>query len=193
MRRIYIVLTHTGTVLSNIIRQYTKDEFSHISISLDEELTQMYSFGRLKPYNPFIGGFVHEGIDYGTFKRFRNTKTRIYSLTIDDDKYNKLESLIEYFEENKEKYKFNILGLFCVSIKKRIRTKNTFYCAEFVKHIMKFSGIKSVANLPLIIKPEHFKEINGLKLEYEGLLRKYNKKNQLLLLEAIKLKSVLNN
>ena len=62
MKKIYIILTHTGTALSTIIKYYTKDEFSHISISLDENLEEMYSFGRLNPYNPFLGGFVHESI-----------------------------------------------------------------------------------------------------------------------------------
>lgn len=58
MKKIYIVLTHTGTTLSKIIKNYTNDEFSHVSISLDSELKEMYSFGRLNAYNPFWGGFV---------------------------------------------------------------------------------------------------------------------------------------
>ena len=33
MKQIYIVLTHTGTLLSRIIKCYTKDEFSHCSIT----------------------------------------------------------------------------------------------------------------------------------------------------------------
>lgn len=36
MKKIYIILTHTGTILSQIIKKYTKDEFSHISISLNK-------------------------------------------------------------------------------------------------------------------------------------------------------------
>ena len=47
MKKIYIILTHTGTMLSKIIKKYTKDEFSHVSIALDKELNRMYSFGRL--------------------------------------------------------------------------------------------------------------------------------------------------
>ena len=38
IKKIYIVLTHTGTTLSKIIKNYTNDEFSHVSISLDSEL-----------------------------------------------------------------------------------------------------------------------------------------------------------
>lgn len=36
--KIYIVLTHTGTILSKIVKWYTKKDFSHVSISLDKEL-----------------------------------------------------------------------------------------------------------------------------------------------------------
>lgn len=67
MRSIYIVLTFTGTVLATIIKEYTRREFAHVSISLDKELEEMYSFGRLNPYNPFIGGFVHEHIEARNF------------------------------------------------------------------------------------------------------------------------------
>ena len=81
-RKIYIVLTYTGTILSKIIRVYTKAEFCHVSLSLDKRLNKMYSFGRLNPYNPFIGGFVHEGINIGTFKRFKNTKAEIYEIEV---------------------------------------------------------------------------------------------------------------
>lgn len=177
MKKIYIILTHTGTALSTVIKYYTKDEFSHISISLDENLEEMYSFGRLNPYNPFWGGFVHENIRYGTFKRFKNTRAEIYSLNVEDNQYERLVKIINYFNINKQKYSFNILGLACVSIKKKIKRKNNFYCAEFVKHVLKSAGIKSVAELPWIIKPEDFKNIVGIKLEYKGLLKKYSKRN----------------
>lgn len=179
MKKIYIVLTHTGTILSTIIKYYTRDEFSHVSIALDADLKEMYSFGRLNPYNPFVGSFVHEYINKGTFKRFKKTKTKVYSFFITDEQYEKARKTIEYFENNKQKYKFNILGLACVSINKRIVRKNTFYCAEFVKHILKSAKIPEANELPEIIKPEDFKKINGLILEYEGLLRKYKKKKYL--------------
>ena len=179
MRKIYIILTHTGTILSTIIRYYTKDEFSHISIALDADLEQMYSFGRLNPYNPFWGSFVHEYIDKGTFKRFKKTRAEVYSMFVTDEQYEKAQKIIRYFNNNKEKYKFNILGLACVSINKRIIRKNTFYCAEFVRHVLKMSGVTEVNELPEIIRPENFKELQNMRLEYQGLLKKYKKKKYL--------------
>ncbi len=189
MKKIYIVLTHTGTALSTIIKYYTKDEFSHISIALDEDLKEMYSFGRLNPYNPFWGGFVHENIKYGTFRRFKNTRTEIYSLLIENEQYNRIRKVINYFKENKEKYRFNIIGLFCVSLKKQIKRKNTFYCAEFVQHVMKSSGIL-VKDLPRVIKPEDFKRIERLELEYQGLLKKYKKRENPKLKEMLQEKKI---
>ncbi len=171
MKQIYLVLTHTGTVLSRIIRTYTKDEFTHVSISLDKELKKMYSFGRLNPYNPFFGGFVHESIKYGTFKRFKNTQTKIYSLEIDDTEYENIKSLINYIKNNKELHKFNIIGLFAVGLHKRIKFDNSFYCAEFVKYVIERSGIET--NLPDIIKPEDFKKLDNIKLVYQGKLKDY--------------------
>lgn len=174
MKKIYIVITYTGTNLSKIIKYYTHSEFSHISISLDEELEKMYSFGRLNPYNPFWGGFVHEGIDRGTFKRFYKTTARIYSIAVTDEQYEKIEETIKNIGENKKDYKFNIIGLFAVGFNKRIERKNYFYCAEFVKHVLESGGIKT--NLPEIVAPDDFKYIENKVLVYEGVLRKYNKK-----------------
>ena len=60
MKKIYIILTNTGTVISRIVKIYTRKKYGHVSIALDKKLKNMYSFGRLKATNPFIGGFVHE-------------------------------------------------------------------------------------------------------------------------------------
>ena len=173
MKKIYIILTHTGTVLSNIVKYYTKYEYSHISIALDEQLNTMYSFGRLNPYNPFWAGFVHEYIDKGTFKRFKNTKTEIYSLEVTEKQYTNIENLIQKMKEHRKKYKFNIIGLFAVSINKKIKTKNSFYCAEFVKYVVENAGIQM--ELPEIIKPQDFRNQRNMEIVYRGLLRDYNR------------------
>ena len=171
MKKIYIILTHTGTILSKIIKNYTKDEFSHASIALDNNLKEMYSFGRLHPYNPFWGGFVHEGIGFGTFKRFKKTVCRIYALDVTEEQYNKVKEIIEYIKKSKQLHNFNVIGLFAIGFNKRVSFKNSFYCAEFVKYVLDKSNIKN--NLPEMIKPEDFKYIQNADEVYEGLFREY--------------------
>ena len=174
MKKIYIILTHTGTALSKIIKGFTKDEFSHVSIALDIELKEMYSFGRLNPNNPFCGGFVHEYIDKGTFKRFYKTRAKVYSLEVTEEQYKSIKSNIDQIKNNKEDYKFNIIGLFAAGFHKKIEKEKSFYCAEFVKYVMENANIK--IDLPDIVKPEDFEKINGIRLEYKGLLRNYHYK-----------------
>lgn len=170
MKKIYIILTYTGTILSRIVKIYTRKEYSHVSISLDRNLDQMYSFGRLNPYNPFSGGFVHEGLDRGTFKRFKNTKTKIYSMEIEEEKYEKLEEVIESIQKKKKLYKFNVIGLIAVALNVRIKREKYFYCAEFVKYVLEQS---EVVELPEIIKPDDFTQVNGLNEVYIGKLQDY--------------------
>ena len=82
MKKIYIVITFTGTILSRLVRLITRKKYCHASISLDEKLENMYSFGRKNPYLLLPAGFIHEYKDKGTYKRFYKTKAQIYSLEV---------------------------------------------------------------------------------------------------------------
>lgn len=171
MKEVFIVLTHTGTTLSSIVKYYTKEKYSHVSIGLDSELKQLYSFGRINPYNPYKAGFIQEDLNKGTFARFRDTIGAVYSLKIEDEQYEAIKDTIEYMDKNKYKYKFNIIGLFLVSINKKYKRDNTFYCAEFVKYVLETSSSKEL--LPEIVKPMDFLRLHNIELVYEGLLQKY--------------------
>lgn len=172
MKKIYIILTNSGTVLSRLIKLYTRKQYTHVSIALDKKLRKMYSFGRLNPYNPFIGGFVHESTNHGTFKRFRNTTTCIYSIDVDEEQYNIIKQAIKEFKKQRRRYKFNIIGLFAVALHLKFKTKDSFYCAEFVKEVLQRADIAN--KLPNIIKPEDFRSLENINIEYQGMLRDYN-------------------
>lgn len=171
MRKVYLVFSHTGTILSKIIRIYTREKYTHISISLDEDLKKMYSFGRLKPYNPFIGGFVHERIHDGTYKRFNKTRSEIYSLNVTDAQYDSISKIIDNFYKNKDNHKFNIRGLMALVFHIKYKHKDNFYCAEFIKYLMDNSNVKM--ELPELIKPMDFMNNRSLSLIYKGRLAEY--------------------
>ena len=174
MEKIYIVLAHTGTLLSRLIKMRTGAEYTHVSIALDENLKNMYSFGRKYSYIAFIGGFVREGANFGTFKRFYNTEISIYEVSVTEEQYKKVYETIEFVKEHKDEYKFNILG---DGFNKKRKAEKTYYCAEFVKALLEKSEV-DISGLPEIIKPEHFKNIKNSKLIYKGLLKEYQKKTK---------------
>ena len=119
-----------------------------------------------------MGGFVHEAIDGGTFKRFYKTKAKVYALEVTDAQYETIQNNIKQIQAQKESYAFNRLGLFAVGLHRKIQKEHAFYCAEFVKYILEKAGLE--VNLPELIKPEDFKKIRGLHEIYAGVLRKYS-------------------
>ena len=171
MKKIYFVLTDAGTALGRIIKFKTGRKYTHVSIAIDENLEKMYSFSRLNPYNCFVGGFVHERLRKGCFKRFKNTRAKICSIWITDYQYEKIEEQIKLFEANREKYKFNVLGLAYILFDKEIHREDYFYCAEFVKHILLKANVN--IKLPNMPRPEDFEQLEDSEVIYIGLLNDY--------------------
>lgn len=132
----------------------------------------MYSFGRLNPYNPFVGGFVHEYVNKGTFKRFKKTKVKILKLSVTKEQYEIINNKIKTIEKNKNTYGFNTKGLFMVWIKKEKLYKNKFYCAQFVRYLLEAADVK-LNNVPRFIAPDDFKKLSGAEIVYEGKLQNY--------------------
>ena len=91
-KRVYVLLTDTGTIFTKMIKLYTRKTYNHASIAFDEDLTQVYSFGRKRSENPFIGGFVKENINEGLFK---NATCAVYSLEINETDYEKMKQYIK--------------------------------------------------------------------------------------------------
>ncbi|MBQ8681957.1 MAG: hypothetical protein IJ509_03495 [Bacilli bacterium] len=171
MKKIYIVLTHSGSLLSRAIKIVKHYEYTHVSIALDKNLNQMYSFGRIKPYNAFVGGFVQESPKFGTFKRFSKTKSKIICIDVTTKQYNKIKKLMKYFNRERNHYKFNFIGLCSVAFHIKITQENGFYCAEFIKYVFDKSDVKT--NLPDLVTPEDFLNLDNTTAIYKGYLKNY--------------------
>lgn len=173
---IYILLTHSGSLLSKCINVYTKEPYTHVSISLDEELKELYSFGRLKPRNPIIAGFVKEDIFNGTYARFPETKCALYSLDINELQYRKLIRKLQRFKRDGDKYGYNLIGLIGVMVNYPVERKYNYFCSQFVSSLLKSSGIKLIDKDSGLTSPRDFRECKELNLVYEGKLQNYNLK-----------------
>ena len=172
-KSIYVVLSQTGTMFSKALKFFTRAEYNHASISLTPTLEKMYSFGRLNPYNPFIGGFVEEGKDIGTFKRFYKTRAMVLEFKVSEEKYHAIEYFIEYFKKHKEEFHYNYLAVLCACFRKYHTSSKRFYCSEFVNACLKTINIENAKELPNIIKPIDFLKLNNKHIIYKGFLQNY--------------------
>lgn len=172
-RYVYIVISQTGTILSRILKVFTRREYNHASISFKDDLSVMYSFGRKNPYNPFLGRFVVESPDFGTFKRFANTKILLLKVYMGEEEYQRLSSLLSSMLENPNNYKYNYLGLYFAAIKICHKSPNRYYCSEFVKDLLVRSDVNGASELENIVHPMHFIGLPDAKEVYCGKLRDY--------------------
>ena len=182
MKYFYVVLCRTGTFLSRIISKVTGDLFTHASVSFDDNLETMYSFGRLWAFNPFIGGFVKESVEYGVMRRFRSAETLVMRVEVSAEKYQEIVSYIENMYAERKKYKYNYWGLFLSKWRVRVRGKgNRFYCSEFVNDLLERFGIIQPGEFGKVVRPMELLQLgdNGIgEVIYHGELCQFaNRKN----------------
>jgi hypothetical protein len=172
---IYIVLTETGTVLSRAIKLYTHQSFSHASIAFDPQLKEMYSFGRKKENNPFIGGFIHEN---PSSKLMSNAYCAIFACPVTNEQYVQLKKQVQYYQLNKEHYRFNFIGLLGVACRIKLKRSNAFFCSQFIATLVQEAGLPLGGKCPNLMKPTDFTKLPYLHLCYIGLMREYTKSNR---------------
>lgn len=183
-RNIYLVLTLTRTFPARVIRLYTHEPYAHSSLALDEELTEMYSFARKGIWNPFNAGFIKEDINNGLYARHKSTRCSIFRLKVSEDQYISLQNTIEMFKENEEIYSYNYLGLLAASVNISVKSRNRYFCSQFVAYALECSGINMFHKPYECIKPRDIRLNPNLELIYEGKLSEYRfLKNSRLALE----------
>lgn len=172
MKNIFVVLSQTGSIVSRIIRRVTGDKYTHASISLDENLDEMYSFGRIFPNNPVIGGFVKESPNYGTMKKFRMANIIVIKLKVADEKYKEINDYIKTMYAQRKKYHYNYIGLFIAKFGWHFRRANYYYCSEFVKDILERFNIVEKNKFNNAVRPAELLKVNG-ETVYQGKLCEY--------------------
>ena len=91
-KKIYLLLMHTKTIPSKIVKLFTRYAYSHVAIALDKDCETVYSFGRRKLNSILNGGFSVEKREGAFFEKFnhlfslwtiviRNSNIKCFTLT----------------------------------------------------------------------------------------------------------------
>ena len=123
-KSVYILLTRTETVPSRVIHFFKRMPYVHVSIALDEELDELYSFARKKIRNPFRCGFIDEDINSGIFARDTETKCQVLRLKLTERQYQDVKRSIEVFKSDRESTNTislaSFLSIFILALKENI-------------------------------------------------------------------------
>ena len=166
---LYIILIRTNTVLSNLIHYVRNDDYTHAAIALDKDFSCMYSFGRRRVYNPFIGRFVKESMFDGLYKIHDSSPCKILEIEVSEEQYYKAEDIIKHFISNRNIYRYNYIGLVYNLLNKET-LNNKFMCSEFVYYVLRESGITDF-NIPKnLVRPTDLLSLKS-RIFYQGNVR----------------------
>ncbi len=169
-RNVYLLLTDTGTLFTRMIKLYTKECLNHASISFDSDFKEVYSFGRKRPKNPFIGGFVKEDV---RSELFRNASCEIYVFNVSEKQYHNMLLLIKEIEKNQQLYRYNLLGLFAIVLNKKLHRKHAFFCSHFVATVLQEGRLLNTTKHISMMTPQDLKQTSSHRLIYQGNLQTY--------------------
>lgn len=169
---IFITLMHSGTPLANVIKKFTKDEFSHACISFNHYLDPMYSFGSKKVGGLDLG-LVSQNHNADFYKKYKSFY-KVYVMFVDKEAYDRMQDRLEWFKRNNKKLKYDLFGLLQIAAGMDTEYKTyKYFCSRFVAELIGYG--KELDKLPSLYKPQDLKDLYYISLVNGGTdFSKYN-------------------
>ena len=170
MKPVYIFLAKTNTLFSRCYNLSGHNEYSHVSISIDDEFTHLYSFAR--KYEKFIlpGGFISENIYTGIYKKQPTSKCVLYEIMVSESSYSVIENNLKNMLKSKNKYKYSLRGLILCFFNIAYEKDLYYFCSQFVSEVLLKAKAIDLPKEPSLMRPDDFKNIVGLKKIYSGTI-----------------------
>ncbi len=138
---IYVVFASTPYRMGVLIRKLSGNFYNHVSIAMDENLEQMYSFARRNYHYPLYGGFVRE-----SHARYhangKSAQIKVCRLPVSEEQHRVLTEKMQRMYENRYHFLYNHLSIFGTPFRRTIPVKDAYICIEFAVHILSFLGLE---------------------------------------------------
>ena len=170
---VYIVLSKTQTLPSNVIKMWTREPYSHTSLAFDIELNEMYSFARKHVNFPFYCGFITEDITTGVFGRDVKTECRVMRLWVTTAQKKRIDRILDKFKAERNMYRYNYLGVFSSILGRSVERRYNYFCSQFVYSVLERAGVDVFVKKPGLVRPRDFRLWREPEIIYEGRLNQY--------------------
>ena len=170
MKTLYIFLTRSGTLLSNLVDSLTGAQYTHISLAFDEDLSTLYSSTRKNGYTMFPAGPSREYLNRGVFLMRENIPCALYALEVTDEAYTRAKRRTQHMLHHGELYRFNSLGLLLCWMHIRWQRRRHYFCSQFVSEVLEMSGAMELPKDSTLMHPNDYALLPQLKCLYKGRL-----------------------
>lgn len=170
MKTIYILLTRSGTLLSNLVYAVTGANYTHASLAFDEDLSCLYSSTRKNGYTMFPAGPSREYLNRGVFRLRENVPCALYALDVSDEAYTRARRRAEHMMAHGSLYQFNVIGLALCGMHIRWKRRRHYFCSQFVSEVLEKSGAMELPKHSTLMHPNDYTTLQDLHCVYEGRL-----------------------
>lgn len=170
MKTLYIFLTRSGTLVSNLVYALTGAEYTHISLAFDKNLNTLYSSTRKNGYTMFPAGPSREYLNKGVFRLRENIPCALYALEVSDEAYARAKRRAEHMMTHGELYRFNSLGLLLCAFHIRWNRRRHYFCSQFVSEVLEKSGAMELPKHSTLMHPNDYTRLEELRCVYKGTL-----------------------
>lgn len=172
MEYIYIILSRSDTIFAKAIRRFTKKYYSHTSISFEESLTPLYSFGRRYPRLIFPAGFIIESPKTGFFGANPSTEICVLKMPITKEQLSTVKNKIQPFIDRPMHYQYNVKKMPLMMAGIPYSSDVKYVCSVFVAYLLR--DILDFEKDYSLVYPEDFLNF-GFEKIYEGVIGDYGK------------------
>lgn len=142
MKKITVLLTKYSDWNSSLIFYLTGRKYTHASLGIDGTY---YSFN--------YKGFHKETT---AFHRKHGVKqSLLYEVSVPDVSYQYICNQVQYFEQHKELFHYNVLGVVLCFFHIPFNRKEHYFCSQFVAEMLKKSGAVALKKRAELYFPNH--------------------------------------
>ena len=170
MKTLYIFLTRSGTLLSNLVYHITGAQYTHVSLAFDPDLTTLYSSTRKNGYTMFPAGPSKEYLNRGVFRLREDIPCALYALDVTEEAYLRARRRADHMMAHGELYRFNSLGLLLCALHIRWKRRRHYFCSQFVSEVLQKSGSLDLPKHSALMHPNDYTSLPQLRCLYQGRL-----------------------
>jgi hypothetical protein len=141
---VYVVLFSNDSIVSKLIRMWTKSDFSHCAIGFDKTLENIYSFAKdREDTTKNRVGFVRDNI-----KNYPDLNIKVYAIAIPFKYVYRLKKVFTEYIAHKMETSYNTLAILSIVINKQLRKLNEHFdkysmiCSQFVYTALSMCNIQ---------------------------------------------------
>ena len=159
-KKIYILLTKFGDIRGRILSVISGSYYTHVSLGLEEDVGTFYSF--------VLKGFRIEKLARYLKPGRDPYPVKLYAIEVSEKTYNRIKEMIDYFIAYKSRMHYTTFGLILSLLRIPYQRKFSFFCSQFVAHVLQQVGIVPAHHKPALYLPQDLSNVPGTTLLFSG-------------------------